>query len=231
MSKSKLYNLLQLNGGTFPSGGFSQSWGLETYVYLGRVNNAETFKEFMETYLISCIGKCEGPIACEAYELTGTSENEFDEEGLRKLEQLSQAAKVTKESREAANRMGKAFFRIMQAVLNDNRFEKMGKILRTKDMSYPVVYGVACRVIDLDIEEALGAYIYSTANTLIQSAVKLIPLGNTESQEILFGASELMDRTVSLCMATDIEDITNFCPGIDIASIRHETLPVRLYMT
>ena len=80
MSKSKLYNLLQLNGGTFPSGGFSQSWGLETYVYLGRVNNAETFKEFMETYLISCIGKCEGPIACEAYELTGTSENEFDEE-------------------------------------------------------------------------------------------------------------------------------------------------------
>ena len=40
-----------------------------------------------------------------------------------------------------------------------------------------------------------------------------------------------MDQVCRLAEATGIEIITNFCPGIDIASLRHEELPVRLYMS
>lgn len=223
----KLYKLLQLNGGTFPTGGFSQSWGLETYVAEGKINSAETFKAFLDTYLVACIGKCEGPIICSAYK--AAQKNDYEE--LREIEVFSKAAKVTKESREGALRMGKAFIRIMEATLPDERTTQLLQAMGTKEITYPVAYGFFCQLMDIPMEEALEAYVYSTANTLVQSAIKLIPLGNTEAQRILFVSDAVMEKTVKLALATEPKDITNFCPGIDIASIRHETLPVRLYMS
>ena len=47
MNSQQLFRLLQLNGGTFPTGGFSQSWGLETYVSEGTVQDAATFRAFL----------------------------------------------------------------------------------------------------------------------------------------------------------------------------------------
>ena len=67
MSKKKFYALMQMNGGTFPTGGFSQSWGLETYVAEGKVYDSDTFEKFLDVYLDSCIGRCEGPVLIRAY--------------------------------------------------------------------------------------------------------------------------------------------------------------------
>ena len=72
---------------------------------------------------------------------------------------------------------------------------------------------------------------FSTANSLVQSALKLIPLGNTEAQKILFDSGQLMEHVSDICMKTGIDEISNFCPALDIAGIRHETLGVRLYMS
>ena len=46
-----IFYLMQLAGGTFPSGGFSQSWGLETYVSEGKICDSSTFSNFLEVYL------------------------------------------------------------------------------------------------------------------------------------------------------------------------------------
>ncbi len=72
----------------------------------------------MEVFIDSNIGSCEGPVIREAYRLTGSSEAEK----LSELEKLSVASKTTKESREAAVRMGKAFMRIMKEVLRSEDF-------------------------------------------------------------------------------------------------------------
>lgn len=227
MSKKNLYALMQLNGGTFPTGGFSQSWGLETYVTDGMVHDSETFKAFLETYLDAAVGRCEGPLLLKAYQLV----EPLQEEELKELEQLSNASKVTKESREASIRMGKAFLRLMEPILDDERLSAISKLFKSREVSYPVIYGAVCRLLELDAEEAIRAYVYSTANTLVQSAIKLVPLGNTEAQQVLFEAADMMEDAVKLSMEIPVDDITNFCPGMDIASIKHETLAVRLYMS
>ena len=248
----QIFQLLQLNGGTFPTGGFSQSWGLETYVAEGIVKDTQTFRGFLESYLKSGIGKCEGPIICRAYELAGqvakeavcrgdaveqTGEgaaNRADGDAaaaLRDLEQLSQAMKVTKESREAALRMGKAFGRILAPVLGEEAVLPLKEALGSLAVSYPVIYGCMCRLLGTGLDEALAAYVFSAANTLTQSALKLIPLGNVEAQKVLFEMDGVMEEVTCLCRETGIEEITNFCPGLDIASLAHEELPVRLYMS
>ena len=246
-----LLHLLQLNGGTFPTGGFSQSWGLETYVSEGRVRDKNSFEAFLKTYLRSSVALSEGPVLCRSYELWEMLKKEGGKEEaagdrseeicgeLRELEDLSNAMKVTGESRESSLRIGKAFGRIVMSMIEDemkvlqNIFSDGEEIREgaALEISYPVIYGCVCSILDIDLADAVRGYIFSAANTLSQSALKLIPLGNAEAQQVLFEARDLMEDCCCLCMNTPLEEVTNFCPGIDIASLKHEELPVRLYMS
>ena len=109
--------------------------------------------------------------------------------------------------------------------------KELNDIYGRKGISYPVIYGAVCGRLDTGLADAVRAYVFSTANSLVQSALKLIPLGNTEAQKILFDSAGLMEHVSELCMNTAIGEISNFCPALDIAGIRHETLGVRLYMS
>ncbi len=230
---NQLFYLMQIAGGTFPSGGFSQSWGLETYVVRGTVKDDKSFIEFTESYLESTISRCEGPIMREAYRLAA----EWNDDGnavldeLMKLEELSCAVKVTKESRESSIRMGKAFMRIMADVLDDENLIQLKKLCGLAGISYPVIYGAVCGRLGLDIEEAMKAFVFSTVNALVQSAVKLVPLGNTQAQQVLMELYPVMEKAVKGSLETPVDEISNFCPGMDIASINHEFLTTRLYMS
>lgn len=227
MTKGML-RLLQLNSGTFPAGAFTQSWGLETYVAEGLISSGGEFAEFLKAYVMNTIGKCEGPLIIAAF---NAAENE---EEIRRVEELSVASKVTKESRENALKMGKALIRVMRRILEDR--EEIAMLDRLTDslgdtVSYAVAYGVCCRIFEADIAEAVESYVFNSANSLVQCAVKLIPLGNSEGQRILFDASDVIAEATAKAMETEPEDITNFNPGIDIAGIKHESLKVRLYMS
>lgn len=227
-SSLELYNLIQINGGTFPTGGFSQSWGLETYVAEGRVGDAGEFREFLKNYLLSTVGKCELPVVRSAYEAETRQE-------LERIEDISNASRTTGESRQAGLRMGKALWRLARGRLENSEEYRNGTAgfaeERDGRVSYPVLYGMLCRAMGAGIEAAMEAYVFNAANSLVQCAVKTVPLGNTEGQEMLFGLHDAMDETVETGMNTGIDEITNFCPGIDIAGFRHEDLKVRLYMT
>lgn len=217
---------MQIAGGTFPSGGFSQSWGLETYVATGKVTDSKSFREFTESYLESTVARCEGPIMCEAYRIAA----DWDIDKLAELEELSCAIKVTKESRESSIRMGKALMRIMADILEDDKITEFRKACGVS-VSYPVIFGVICSRLGLDLKESTEAFVYSTVNALVQSGVKLIPLGNTQAQKILLEIYPAMAKVKEDSIARPIDEISNFCPGMDIAGIMHEFLPTRLYMS
>lgn len=227
MDNRTLFSLMQLNGGTFPSGSFSQSWGLETYVADGGVKNAEQFSAFLTMYIDSVLARCEGPIAFEAIRLS----KEWRLPDLIELEELSVAVKLTKESRAASLRSGKAFLRIVSSIFQDEKIAQIAGGFGEDGMSYPVAYGVLCGRIGIDAEEAVAAFLFNAAGALVQSAVKLVPLGNIEGQRALLAAGAALERAVKTGMETGADRITNFAPGLDIASMAHETLPVRLFMT
>lgn len=218
---------MQLCGGVFPSGGFSQSWGLETYAAEGKINNDKGLLELLKVYLESTISRCEGPILCAAYEMAEA----WEEEKILQLEEMSCAVKVTKESREATLRMGKAFLRIMADILDDEEVSGLRKLCGPKGISYPVAYGLICSRLGLELPASVEAFVFSTVNGLVQSAVKLIPLGNTQAQKILLDIQPAMEQAAADSLELPFAEISNFSPGLDIASIIHETLPVRLYMS
>lgn len=255
MNNNVIFNLLQFAGGTFPGGGFSQSWGLETYVTNGKVHNTDTLNEFLYSYIDSIIGKSEGPIVKHVMDAVANDDDAL----LHELEELSIASKLTKESRESSLRMGKAFMRISSTAIGEssdpldnsdanedsnasdnsdldfdsdpkliNRYNKMFK---SDGISYTTAYGIAMQCLGVPAKDAITAYVFNSVNTIVQSAVKLVPLGNTESQEVILKMQNIMNDAVDTAMTLKIDHIVTFCPGLDIAGMEHENLAVRLYMT
>ena len=224
---NELLLLLQLAGGTFPSGGFSQSWGFETYVAEKRISDAEGCRKFLITYLDSVIGACEGPILREAIERTGS----WDIQALTNLEELSLSMKLTKESRESSLRTGKALLRILTEIKEDSEMTGFYENYKKSGITNAVAFGIVCGRSGIDIAKAMEAYVFSVVSGIVQSAVKLIPLGNTEAQKLLLEMQPYMTECVRKSMDLALVDVTNFSPGFDLAGILHETLPVRLYMS
>lgn len=224
---NQLFSILQLAGGTFPAGAFSQSWGLEAYVEERAVSSEREFRDFLHMYIDVVLGGLEGPFFCAAFQYAG--EERYEQ--LAELEELLGAMRLTKETREAALRTGKAMMRILSEIISDEKMKAYYRSRKEKGISFPIAFAAAAVSMQIPRDEALGAFIFSSANAVIQSALKLIPLGNIQAQRILLEVYPAMKAAADKAAHIAPEKAFAFCPGLDIASARHETLPTRLYMS
>lgn len=224
---SQIFLILQLAGGNFPVGGFSQSWGLETYVEKGIIKNAEEFESFLEVFLNHVLCRSEAPFVIFAHRDT----NNWNSTLLTELNQLAISMKLTKESREATVKAGKAMLRIGNEILQDKEIEIFYEENKDKEIHFAVAFGIIAAKMSIDIEETVIAYIFSSINTLIQNAIKLIPLGNVEAQKLFYKINQSLSDSVDKSFAVELEDVSNFTPGLDFASIDHEDLRTRIYMS
>jgi urease accessory protein len=230
VDKNQLFSLLQFAGGTFPTGAFSQSWGLETYVATGRVHDLKSFQEFLQAYIQGVLAHFEGPVLCRAYQLT-QDETIIDYHALESLEELVTAMRLTRESREASHRTGKALIRIASTMLDRKDLTAYYESGKETGINYPVAFGLLAALMGVPKEEALAAFVFSAVNGIVQSGVKLIPLGNGEAQKMILQSYESIGNAVDEALATPFEEIYSFCPAFDLASIHHEDLETRLYMS
>lgn len=219
--------MLQITGGLFPVGSFHHSFGLETYIVEKTIKSIEDLKEFIIAYLHMSITQFEGKILCNAYEL-GLRR---DREALALYDEVITAMRLTHENREANLKIGKAFVRM---VMNWNKELKIySDQIRKNDRlgNYSVVLGFAGGVWQMDKKELLSAFLFNLLNGMVQVGVKLIPLGQTESQIMMSGLFPLIEGIAAEILSNQEEEPANFTPALDIASMCHETLYCRLYMS
>src|SRR5690349_12772868 len=100
MINSFLGNLLHIADPTLPIGGFSHSYGLETYVQNGKVNNAASAEIFIENMLSYNIKFNDASFVRMAYE--ASSENDL--EALIRFDQECAAVKSARELRDASQK-------------------------------------------------------------------------------------------------------------------------------
>ncbi|WP_089756412.1 urease accessory protein UreF [Chryseobacterium soldanellicola] len=229
MNLNFLSGLLHISDPTLPIGGYSHSSGLETYVQKRIVNNLQTAKEFVENMLQYNLKYNDGAFVKLAYE---AAQNE-DLQLLIKLDHECNAIKCPKETRQASQKLGLRLIKIFKRKDSFPLMESFEKAVQNKEANshYCIVFGIYCSLMSIPLYEALLGFYYTSVAGIITNAVKLVPLGQLDGQDILFSLYSVMEKTVLETMELD-RDLVGLCnTSFDIRCMQHERLYSRLYMS
>ena len=226
---NNLLNLLQLSDPVLPIGAFAHSYGLETYVQDGLVNDKSSAKIFLTEMLSQSVRYTDGAFASLAYDATVR----LDVSEVARLDEECTAVKAPREIRQASIKLGTRLFKIFSTTTQKHMpaglFEQLDKGFIKGN--YSIVFGILAAALQIQKDAALTGFYYNAAAGMITNAVKLIPLGQQDGQEILFSIQPLIYRLVEQTMNPDRELIGLCCVGFDIRCMQHETLYSRLYMS
>ncbi len=226
---NSLLSLIQLCDSNFPSGAFSHSFGFETYIQRDQIYNTETFQEALRTYLDVQLTYTDG-LACRlAYEYA--AHDHFNE--IMRVDHELYALALSKETREGTRRVGQRMLKLCLELFQGSYLEKyMSEVKAKKAYGHPaVVFALASLQLNITKEEAILSHLYASISSLIQNAVRGIPIGQTDGQKTLVLFQPLLQQALHHILQADQEEFGAVTPGLEIAQMQHEQLHVRLFMS
>ena len=222
--------LLQINDALFPIGGYSHSYGLETYIQYGLVKDAATADRFIRNRLRYSIFYTDLLAVRLAYEAAVSGQMGK----LDRLEEEMEASRIPEEVREASKKLGRRFVKTI------NGMETLSQLPRWKDYlekragkttCHPCAYGTLCAAAGMEKQEVLAGFLYAQTSAMVTNCVKTIPLSQSEGQKLLFCLHPLLEEMTEKVNNVTEEMLCASTPGFDLRCIQHETLYSRLYMS
>lgn len=212
MNPAALHKLTQWLSPSYPVGAFSYSHGLETAVTKGEITCAGELENWLSDILSHGAGRNDAILLVHAYragnprELADISElaTAFNPSAERVLETMSQGAAFAKTTRS-----------IWPADL--------------PDMPYPVAVGAAARQHNLPLADTVALYLHSFTANLVSAAVRFVPLGQTEGQQVLSDLFDAIDKITENAQTLTLDDLGGCSYRADMASMKHETLHTRIF--
>ncbi len=215
--------LWQLISPTLPVGAYAYSDGLEYAVTAGWLQNETDVRRWVLDLARYTLGELEVPVLGRLY----AAWQRADHSDLEYWNAFLLSARETREILEADRQMGKSLGRLIVSLgTNDDQLDSM---LSQVGLSFITPYTLACNTWRIPLEEAAGGYVWSWAEARVGAAVKLIPLGQTAGQRILFQVSRAIGAIVERGLAVKDEEIGASAPGLALASTRHEEQHTRLF--
>jgi urease accessory protein len=226
MRSHVLLRLLQISDTAFPTGSFSHSMGLEAFAEAGELGSAQDLKSLVDLYLRS-LATSDGVAlraACDA-----------ELEKLLRIDRRLSATKPTRELRTASSATGKRFL-VSVSALGVGDAGHLGEFTAAVQAgaspgNLAVGFGVVASPLGLDPEEVLLAYLYASAASLVAAGQKLVPLGGSAAQRVLFDLWEEIIRAAEKSKEVVLEEMYAFSPTIDVRSMLHERQRTRLYIS
>ena len=185
--------LLQVNDALFPIGGYSHSYGLETYIQKGLVHDEDSAEEFIHKRLEYNFLYNEFLAVRLGWEYAVSG----DLEAISRLEEIMEAGKIPRETREASRKLGSRFIKTLSALeipRENSVFEEYREARKGKSVHHAVAYGVFCGAAGITREEALEHFLYAQTSAMVTNCVKTIPLSQSSGQKLLSGCYPLLQK-------------------------------------
>ncbi|NJR39163.1 MAG: urease accessory protein UreF [Leptolyngbyaceae cyanobacterium CSU_1_4] len=217
-----LLALLQFVSPALPVGAYSYSEGVETLVQKGKVKDLATLEYWLQQELKY------GAISVEAIALLRayTCVENDDRTGLKYWNEWLSAFRETEEIRRQSWQMGRSLTRLL---IDLQPLLQPAITACEEHCNFTVAFAIAADHWQIDPQTALLGYLYSWAANLANAGVRLIPLGQTQGQQLLLNLYPVLERTATTAMNANNDSLKNCGWGLAIASMQHETLYSRLF--
>jgi urease accessory protein len=220
-------SLFQLCDSNFPTGSFSHSFGLETYIQKDDVHNAETFSKWLKVYLHEQLAYSDGLAARMVYDA-------LEQENLDKIWEMDRILTVqnlARESRDGTQRMGDQMLNIARAIYDIPMLSVYRERLKSKQAfgHSAVVFTIVGHYLQVNKKTTILYYLYQTIANLVQNAVRAIPLGQTAGQKVIYAFQNELKQATDKVMGLDDADFGIVSPGLELSQMQHERIGVRIF--
>jgi urease accessory protein len=144
------------------------------------------------------------------------------------------ALRLARESRAASAALGRRFLALAADVTQRPTLALALQATRTASVEchHVTAFGLTSGVLALPQEGALLAYLHQTVVGLLAASQKLLPIGQSELVRLRWRLKETLAMVVKHSSALDWRT-TPPCatPSLEVASMRHPGLPVRLFIS
>lgn len=221
-----LLPLLQLSDSALPTGAFSHSLGLESYLDTGLVHDEATFAQWLTQFVHLQLTYSDGLAIRLAVETQSRQE-------VRDLDRRMVAQALPRQIRDAGVKMGARMLHIAQAVFPCPDLEDYRQDVADGHCAgHPAIaFALAGRALGVPVPELVATYLFSTVTSLTQNAIRAIPLGQDAGQRVQRGSHAEVDTAVARILKLDAEDLGITAPALEIAQMRHEHQRARMFMS
>jgi urease accessory protein len=226
---NSILSLFQLCDSNFPTGAFSHSYGLETYIQEDLVRDSATFLQWLHVYLDEQLIYSDG-LACR---LVYEALEKEDFQKVWKLDRMLNVQNLPRETREGTQRMGDRMLNLVEALYEIRALSLYRERLKMKQsFGHPaIVFTMVGHHLGVSKTSTTLYYLYSCISSLVQNAVRAIPLGQTAGQKIIQEFQGVLVATTEKIQNLDEADFGIVSPGLELAQMKHERVNIRIFMS
>lgn len=226
---NQLLSLFQLCDSNFPTGAFSHSFGLESYIQENKVHNQETFFEWLKVYLHEQLVYSDGLASRLVYEAL----MDDDLQQIWQLDHLLTVQNLPRETREGTQMIGDRMLKLTESIYGFPILSQYRDEMKKKNaFGHPaIVFSMVAHGLSVTKQDTILYYLYSSISSQVQNAVRAIPLGQTAGQTISHQFIPELTQAVDRIMELTKDDFGIVSPGIELSQMKHERVNIRIFMS
>jgi urease accessory protein len=222
MDQTALLTLLQLTSPALPIGAYSYSEGLETLVEQELINSAADLQTWLTDSLATGSIGIEAAILVRAHRAI----NHGDQSNLIYWNHWLSATRETAELQQQNWQMGRSLLKLLIDLYPAIDWSGWSM---AENWNMAIVFAQAATLAQIDeCTTALG-YLHSWVSNLVSAGVKLIPLGQTAGQQLIYQLTEPITLAAERAIQLPDDQLYSCSWGLALASMAHETQYSRLF--